>query len=58
MNTRRTLKYLPEKGDIERESFPKMVERGDLMSYPYYGDWWYIDSVKDIKTIEDELRVR
>lgn len=55
LNRRRVLKYLPEKGDIEREGFPRMVTRGELLSYPYYGDWWYIDSIKDLKEVEVSL---
>ena len=30
--------------------------RGELASYPYYGDWWYIDSVKDLKELEVSLK--
>ncbi len=56
LTTKRTVKYLPDKGDIERESFPKMVSHGDLMSFPYYGDWWYIDSVKDLKEVEVSMQ--
>jgi NDP-sugar pyrophosphorylase family protein len=56
MNVKKTMKYLPDQGDIERESFPKMVDRGELASYPYYGDWWYIDSVKDLKELEVFLK--
>lgn len=56
LNTRKCTKYLPEKGDIERETFPKMVGHGELMSYPYYGDWYFVDSVKDIKDVEVALQ--
>jgi len=56
MSVRKTLKYLPDEGDIERASFPKMVDHGDLASYPYYGEWWYIDSVKDLKEVEVSLK--
>ncbi len=55
LNARKALKYLPDLGDIERESFPRMVGHGELMSYPYYGDWWLIDSVKDLKDVEVAL---
>lgn len=58
LNIRRTLKYLPDKGDVERDTFPRMAERGELMSYPYYGDWRIMDSIKDLKELEDELKVR
>jgi NDP-sugar pyrophosphorylase family protein len=56
LNARRVLKYLPDKGDIERETFPKLVTYGELLSYPYYGDWWFVDSVKDLKEIEASLQ--
>lgn len=57
LDARKIARLLPERGDIERETFPKMVERGELMSYPYYGDWWLIDSIKDLKALEEALRV-
>lgn len=53
---KKALKYLPDKGDIERETFPKLVTHGELLSYPYYGDWWFVDSVKDLKEIEASLQ--
>lgn len=56
MSVKRALKYLPDEGDIERQSFPKMVDHGDLASYPYYGEWWFIDSVKDLKEVELSLK--
>ncbi len=56
LNARKALKYLPDKGDMERETFPKLVDHGELLSYPYYGDWWFIDSVKDLKEIEASLQ--
>jgi NDP-sugar pyrophosphorylase family protein len=56
LNSRRAMKYLPDKGDIERETFPKLVKHGELLSYPYYGDWWFIDSVKDLKDLEQTLQ--
>jgi NDP-sugar pyrophosphorylase family protein len=56
MGVKKALKYLPNEGDIERESFPRMVDHGDLASYPYYGEWWFIDSVKDLKEVEVSLK--
>jgi mannose-1-phosphate guanylyltransferase len=52
------LDYLPEKGDIERETFPKLVGSGEIMAYPYRGFWSLIDSVKDIQEVEKELKTR
>jgi mannose-1-phosphate guanylyltransferase len=48
-------KKLPENGDIERETFPKLVDHGDLLSYPYYGEWNFIDSIKDLMELEESL---
>jgi len=47
------VKNLPDKGDIERETFPKLVTHGELLSYPYYGEWVFIDSLKDLKELEE-----
>ena len=56
INSRRAQKYLPDKGDIERETFPNLVQRGDLLSYPHYGEWWFVDSLKDLKELEGSLQ--
>jgi mannose-1-phosphate guanylyltransferase len=56
LNPRRLQKILPEKGDIERETFPKLVEHGELLSYPYYGDWWFVDSMKDLMELEESMQ--
>ncbi|MDG6996740.1 MAG: NDP-sugar synthase [Nitrososphaerota archaeon] len=55
INGSKVERFLPEKGDIERETFPKLVERGEILSYPYYGFWRAIDSIKDLKIVESEL---
>ena len=55
LHTKKILKNLPEKGDIERETFPKLVTHGDLLSYPHYGEWWFIDSVKDLQELEESI---
>lgn len=56
LNRRKVIKHLPERGDIERETFPRLVQHGELLSYPYYGDWRYLDSVKDLKEIEESMQ--
>jgi len=55
---KRLMAHLPEKGDIERETFPKLVVSGEIMAYPYRGFWSLIDSVKDIQEAEKELKAR
>lgn len=49
-------KQLPDKGDIERETFPRLATRGELLSYPYYGEWNYVDSVKDLMELEAVMK--
>ncbi len=55
LNSRKAMKYLPDKGDIERETFPRLVTHGELISYPYYGEWYFVDSHKDLKELEETL---
>ncbi|MDA4125348.1 MAG: nucleotidyltransferase family protein [Thaumarchaeota archaeon] len=55
LNARKVMKSLPDKGDIERETFPKLVSHGELLSYPHYGDWWFLDSIKDLKELEESM---
>jgi NDP-sugar pyrophosphorylase family protein len=57
-NARSIVNHLPERGDIERETFPKLVRSGEIMSYPYRGFWSLIDSIKDIQEVETELKSR
>jgi mannose-1-phosphate guanylyltransferase len=56
LNGAKILRSLPDKGDIERETFPKLVTRGELLSYPYYGDWTFVDSIKDLAELEASMR--
>ena len=56
LNAKRALRYLPDTGDIERETFPNLVTRGELLSYPYYGEWVFIDSVKDLVELEASMK--
>ena len=56
LNGAKIMKNLPERGDIERETFPKLVSRGDLLSYPYYGEWTTVDSMKDLAELEESMK--
>ncbi|HYB45512.1 MAG TPA: nucleotidyltransferase family protein [Nitrososphaerales archaeon] len=56
LNGKKAQRYLPDKGDIERDTFPKLVNYGELLSYPYYGEWFFVDSLKDLKELEDSLQ--
>lgn len=55
LNAKKIYKTLPDKGDIERETFPKLVNHGELMSYPYYGEWIFMDSMKDLQELEENM---
>jgi NDP-sugar pyrophosphorylase family protein len=58
------LGYLPDRGDIEKTTFPELAKMGKLKVVKYMGVFWRsIDSIKDIeyvskmmKTFEDIVR--
>ncbi|ARM76641.1 nucleotidyltransferase family protein [Acidianus manzaensis] len=48
--------YLPEKGDIERLTFPTLAEKGLLKGKKFENVYWRsIDSVKDVEEASNEL---
>lgn len=48
--------YLPTKGDIERETFPKLAAEGRLLGKVFRGYYWRsIDTVKDVEEASQEL---
>ena len=55
LNTKKIVKSLPDKGDIERETFPKLVTHGELLSFPHYGEWYFLDSLKDLQELEEYI---
>ncbi len=57
INPRRIINHLPEKGNIEQETFPKLVTYGEIQAYPHYGFWRSIDTIKDLQAVEKELSV-
>ncbi len=57
-SAKRIFAELPEKGDIERETFPRLARSGEVLAYPYRGFWSLIDSVKDIQEVEKQLKTR
>lgn len=49
--------YLPERGDIERTSFPRLASEGRLRA-KIYGDkvyWRAIDTIKDMEEVSEDL---
>lgn len=55
MAAKRITRFLPEKGNLEVETFPKLVQLGEISAFPYYGFWRVIDSVKDLQELELEV---
>ena len=53
---RNIVDFLPDRGDIEKETFPVLAEKGLLGSYKSRGFWRAIDTIKDLSEIEDELK--
>ncbi|MCS7099130.1 MAG: NDP-sugar synthase [Sulfolobales archaeon] len=49
--------YLPERGDIEKETFPKLASEGRLFGRVYLDRYWRsIDTVKDVEEASREVR--
>lgn len=55
ISPKRIINHLPEKGNIEQETFPKLVTYGEIQAYPHYGFWRSIDTIKDLQAVEKEL---
>ncbi|MBI4258582.1 MAG: NDP-sugar synthase [Thaumarchaeota archaeon] len=55
LDAKRIVGRLPDAGDIERETFPKLVTYGELSAHPYYGFWRVVDSIKDLRAVEEEM---
>jgi NDP-sugar pyrophosphorylase family protein len=48
-------RFLPEMGDIERETFPQLAKAGSLGVYRLRGWWTTIDTMKDLQEAEEDL---
>jgi NDP-sugar pyrophosphorylase family protein len=55
---RRAISRLPIKGDIEHNFFPELASRGRLAAYVGDGFWRAVDSMKELKALEEELTKR
>ena len=58
INSQKIMKHLPAEGDIEVETFPKLVQYAEIVSYPFYGFWSLIDSIKDLHEVESEMKAQ
>lgn len=54
----RILKYLPERGPIEKTTFPLLVKEKLLRAYPINGTWLTVNTMKDLKLAEKVLKKR
>lgn len=52
------LQYLPERGDVEKTTFPRLAEMGLLRGYLFTGFFTTINTAKDLVNAEAELRRR
>lgn len=49
-------RYLPPKGDIERDTFPRLATEGRLVGRVFRGYYWRsIDTVKDVEEASQEI---
>jgi len=46
---------LPDIGEVERETFSRLAERGQLAAFKYWGYWRPIDSLKDVAEATEEV---
>ncbi|MDA4122551.1 MAG: nucleotidyltransferase family protein [Thaumarchaeota archaeon] len=58
INSSKVIGHLPDKGDIERETFPVLAKDGGVLSYPFKGFWALIDSIKDLHEAEKQVKAR
>ncbi len=50
------LAELPERGDHERTTFPVLAERGRLHAYRHDGLWLTVNTPKDLRAADEQLR--
>lgn len=55
--TQKIRSYLPEKGDIERETFRKLAAEGHLRAFKYFGFWNTINNVKELEDMEKNIEI-
>jgi NDP-sugar pyrophosphorylase family protein len=52
----RVFEYLPDKGDMEKTTFPKLAKESLLTGVKFYNVYWRsIDTIKDIEEASEDL---
>lgn len=55
--SKEVFKYLPEKGDLERQTFPILAEKGLIKGYKFEKCYWKaIDTHKDLEEANEEIK--
>jgi len=55
--TPQALKYMPEKGDLERTAFPQLAKEQKLKAVKYKAKWKSIDTHKDLQEAEKIVKL-
>jgi NDP-sugar pyrophosphorylase family protein len=53
--SREVLDYLPEEGDVERTTFPRLASVRKLKAYVHNGFWATVNTIKDLEDVEHQL---
>jgi NDP-sugar pyrophosphorylase family protein len=54
---REILEFLPQKGDIEKTTFPLLAAKNRMKAYPFRGIFITVNTHKDLVEAEERLRV-
>jgi mannose-1-phosphate guanylyltransferase len=56
--SREIIDYLPEKGNVEHTTFPKLASMRKLKAYVHDGFWATVNTIKDLEDVENQLKSR
>jgi mannose-1-phosphate guanylyltransferase len=56
--SREILDYMPNEGDVERTTFPKLASIRKLKAYVHDGFWATVNTIKDLEDVENQLKRR
>jgi NDP-sugar pyrophosphorylase family protein len=54
---RRIVDYLPDTGDVEKTSFPRLAKEHKLRAYRHTGSFVTVNSLRELQDAETQLRV-